>query len=164
MTEEITIHREYSTRAPGALKPWPNNARNHDKNQLEQLCALIKKFGFTSPVLIDEHDNILAGHGRTEAASLVRLDEIPVLVLRGLSDDEKRAYVLNNTKGHDVILDSFGGSGTTMIAAEKHGRTARLIELDPKYCDVIVRRWQAYTGQHAIRESDGLHFDDLAHA
>ena len=48
--------------------------------------------------------------------------------------------LMNNTKGGDIVLDSFGGSGTTMIACEKSGRTGYLMELDPKYCDVIVRR------------------------
>lgn len=60
------------------------------------------------------------------------------------------AYQLqNNTKGGDIVLDSFGGSGTTMIAAEKYGRTAFLMELDPKYCDVIVKRWEDFTGNKA---------------
>jgi len=67
----------------------------------------------------------------------------------------------NSSRPGDIILDPFGGSGTTLIAAEKTGRRARLIELDPKYVDVIVRRWQSYTGDKAIRESDGLSFDDL---
>jgi len=58
--------------------------------------------------------------------------------------------MLNNTKGGDIILDSFGGSGTTMIAAEKNGRVGYLMELDPKYCDVIVKRWENYTGKTAI--------------
>lgn len=58
--------------------------------------------------------------------------------------------MLNNTKGGDIVLDSFGGSGTTMIAAEKHGRYARLMELDPKYCDVIVKRWEDFTGKKAV--------------
>ena len=58
--------------------------------------------------------------------------------------------MLNNTKGGDIVLDSFGGSGTTMIAAEKHGRHARLMELDPKYCDVIVKRWEDFTGKQAV--------------
>jgi DNA modification methylase len=57
--------------------------------------------------------------------------------------------MLNNTKGGDIVLDSFGGSGTTMIAAEKNGRYARLMELDPKYCDVIVKRWEDFTGKKA---------------
>ena len=62
--------------------------------------------------------------------------------------------MLNNTKGGDIVLDSFGGSGTTMIAAEKHGRHARLMELDPKYCDVIVKRWEDFTGKKAVLLSD----------
>jgi DNA modification methylase len=57
--------------------------------------------------------------------------------------------LLNNTKGGDIVLDSFGGSGTTLIAAEKNGRVARLMELDPKYCDVIVKRWEEFTGKKA---------------
>jgi site-specific DNA-methyltransferase (adenine-specific) len=57
--------------------------------------------------------------------------------------------LLNNTKGGDIVLDSFGGSGTTMIAAEKNGRVGYLMELDPKYCDVIVKRWEDFTGKKA---------------
>lgn len=55
----------------------------------------------------------------------------------------------NSSKLGDIVLDGFGGSGSTIIAAEKTGRKARLIELDPKFCDVIVRRWEEYTGQKA---------------
>jgi len=58
--------------------------------------------------------------------------------------------MLNNTKGGDIVLDLFGGSGTTMLAAEKHGRHAYVMELDPKYCDVIVKRWEDFTGKQAI--------------
>lgn len=68
--------------------------------------------------------------------------------------------LLNNTKGGDLCLDIFGGSGTTLIACEKNNRYARLMELDPKYCDVIVRRWQAFTGKQATLESTGLPFPE----
>jgi len=57
--------------------------------------------------------------------------------------------ILNNTKGMDIVLDLFGGSGSTMIACEKVGRQSRLMELDPKYCDVIVKRWEDFTGKKA---------------
>jgi len=67
--------------------------------------------------------------------------------------------IRNSSRPGDVVLDPFGGSGTTLIAAEKSGRKARLIELDPKYADVIVRRWQDWTGQQATREADGVAFD-----
>lgn len=55
----------------------------------------------------------------------------------------------NSSKGKDIVLDLFGGSGSTMIACEKTGRHARLMELDPKYCDVIVKRWEDFTGKKA---------------
>tara|TARA_R100000329_G_scaffold50992_2_gene47096 strand:- start:1079 stop:2278 length:1200 start_codon:yes stop_codon:yes gene_type:complete len=67
--------------------------------------------------------------------------------------------ILNNTKGGDLILDSFGGSGTTMIASEKNGRHSRLMELDAKYCDVIIKRWQDFTGKKAIHAETGIEFD-----
>ncbi|MGA4235073.1 DNA modification methylase, partial [Ralstonia nicotianae] len=61
--------------------------------------------------------------------------------------------IRNSSRPGDVVLDAFGGSGTTLIAAEKAARAARLIELDPKYTDVIVRRWEEYTGEQAVREA-----------
>jgi len=69
--------------------------------------------------------------------------------------------LLNNTKGGDIVLDSFGGSGTTLIAAEKNGRVARLMELDPKYCDVIVKRWQDFTGKIAVHAETGQPFAEV---
>jgi site-specific DNA-methyltransferase (adenine-specific) len=69
--------------------------------------------------------------------------------------------LLNNTKGGDQVLDSFGGSGTTLIAAEKNGRVARIIELDPKYCDVIVKRWQDFTGKIATHAETGEPFAEV---
>jgi len=65
------------------------------------------------------------------------------------------------TKSGWLILDLFGGSGSTLIACEKTGRHARLMELDPKYCDVIVRRWQDFTGKQATLESDGRTFAEV---
>ncbi|MDZ7891742.1 MAG: site-specific DNA-methyltransferase [Rhodoferax sp.] len=70
--------------------------------------------------------------------------------------------IRNSSRSGNVVLDPFGGSGTTLIAAEKSGRLARLIELDPKYVDVIVRRWQDWAGKQATREADGVAFDQAA--
>ncbi len=64
----------------------------------------------------------------------------------------------NSSKTKDIILDAFGGSGSTMIACEKTQRRARLIELDPKYVDVIVKRWQEFTGEKAIHANTGEKF------
>jgi DNA modification methylase len=70
--------------------------------------------------------------------------------------------MLNNTKGGDQVLDSFAGSGTTVIACEKHGRFARVMELDPKYCDVIIKRWQEFTGKQAINEGTGKPYIEMS--
>jgi DNA modification methylase len=70
--------------------------------------------------------------------------------------------IRNSSRPGDIVLDPFGGSGTTLIAAEKTGRIGWLIELDPKYVDVIVRRWQDWSGQEAFRELDAVKFNDLA--
>ena len=66
------------------------------------------------------------------------------------------------SKRGDIVLDGFGGSGTTLIAAETCGRSARLIEFDPHYCDVIVRRFERLTGRHAVLQEGGAAFDDVA--
>jgi DNA modification methylase len=70
--------------------------------------------------------------------------------------------IRNSSKTRDTVLDPFGGSGTTLIACEKAGRQARVIELEPCYCDVIVRRWQSHVGRNAVLESSGDLFDALA--
>jgi DNA modification methylase len=60
------------------------------------------------------------------------------------------------------VLDPFAGSGSTLVACEKTGRQARLIELEPKYCDVIIRRFEEFSGKRAVLESDGRGFDEIA--
>ena len=68
----------------------------------------------------------------------------------------------NSSKGRDIVLDPFGGSGSTMIACEKTGRQARLIELDPKYVDTAVIRWQEFTGLEAVLDGDGRTYPEVA--
>jgi DNA modification methylase len=70
--------------------------------------------------------------------------------------------IRNSSKSRDIVLDPFGGSGTTMIAAERAGRSARLVELDPKYVDVIVQRWQEVTGGEARHGDTGMTFKNLS--
>ncbi|NCW86656.1 MAG: site-specific DNA-methyltransferase, partial [Oxalobacteraceae bacterium] len=70
--------------------------------------------------------------------------------------------IRNSSKTRDLVLDPFGGSGSTLIACEKSGRRARLIELDPKYVDVIVKRWEEFTGQKAICRTDIREFNEAS--
>jgi ParB-like chromosome segregation protein Spo0J len=80
------------------LRPNPNNARTHSRQQIEQIARSIDQFGFTNPVLIDSSNQILAGHGRVEGAKLLGVERIPTLRIEHLTDAEKRAYVIADNK------------------------------------------------------------------
>jgi len=82
----------------GVLKTWPRNARLHPAEQVKQLAQSIRRFGFTYPILIDEDNRILAGHGRVLAARELGLADVPCLRIDHLSPAEKRAYVLADNK------------------------------------------------------------------
>jgi hypothetical protein len=84
--------------APDKLRPWARNARTHSKKQLRQLMRSIEEFGFTNPVLIDEHMTILAGHGRVAAASALGLKTVPCRLISTMTAAQKRAYVLADNK------------------------------------------------------------------
>jgi DNA modification methylase len=84
--------------SPETLRPHPRNARTHSKKQVRQIAESIRAFGFTVPVLIDEHAMIIAGHGRLEAAKLLGLQEIPAILIDGLSGAKKRALLLADNK------------------------------------------------------------------
>ena len=80
------------------LRPHPNNARTHSKQQIRQIAKSIKQFGFCNPVLVDDTKQIIAGHGRVEAAKLLGLDAAPACRISHLSEAEKRAYILADNK------------------------------------------------------------------
>ncbi|HXJ44213.1 MAG TPA: DNA methyltransferase, partial [Bryobacteraceae bacterium] len=71
-----------------------------------------------------------------------------------------RRAIENSSRAGDVVLDLFGGSGSTLVACEKTGRNARIMELDPRFIDVIVKRWQNFTGRTALTD-EGLSFDEV---
>jgi ParB-like chromosome segregation protein Spo0J len=85
-------------RNPALLRPHPNNARTHSPAQIDQLVASIRRFGFTMPVLIDEADMILVGHGRSVAAVKLGLKEVPCFVATGWTEAEKRAYMIADNR------------------------------------------------------------------
>ena len=85
-------------KSPYALRRNERNARTHSKKQIRQIRESINRFGFTVPVLVDSDGVILAGHGRVEAAKLLKLKTIPVIAVDHLSDAEKRAYIIADNK------------------------------------------------------------------
>src|SRR3954467_4660009 len=83
---------------PSALRPYSRNARTHSTKQIRAIAKSIERFGFTNPVLISEENEIIAGHGRVEAAKLLGMATVPTLRLAHLSPAERRAYVLADNK------------------------------------------------------------------
>jgi len=94
----VTLPETIVRRRCAALIPYARNARTHSDQQVAQIAASIREFGFTNPVLIDEEDGIIAGHGRVLAAHLLGLDEVPCIVLAHLTPAQRRAYVLADNK------------------------------------------------------------------
>ena len=80
------------------LTDYINNSRTHSEEQITQIAGSIKEFGFTNPVLIDSENGIIAGHGRVLAANKLNMKEVPCIVLDGLSDMQKRAYIIADNK------------------------------------------------------------------
>src|SRR6266446_10268277 len=103
------------------LRPYPNNARTHSKKQIQQIAKSIAKFGFCNPVLIDDAKQIIAGHGRVEAAKVLGIDAVPTCRLSHLSEADKRAYILADNK-----LAEKAGWDKELLAIELQG----LIDLD----------------------------------
>ena len=81
-------------RATGDLIPYVNNSRTHSEAQVQQVAASIKEFGFTNPILLDDDSGIIAGHGRLLAAQKLNLDEVPTITLKGLTEAQRKAYVI----------------------------------------------------------------------
>ena len=106
---------------PASLRPYARNARRHSRKQIRQIADSITRFGFTNPVLISDEDEIIAGHGRVEAAKLLGMATVPTLRLSHLSDAERRAYVLADNK---LALNA--GWDQDMLAIELQA----LIDLD----------------------------------
>ena len=80
------------------LIPYINNSRTHSDEQVTQVAASIKEFGFTNPILVDENNGIIAGHGRLMAAKKLKLEQVPTITLAGLSDAQRKAYVIADNK------------------------------------------------------------------
>lgn len=113
MTTTLPALGDYTIRAVASLQPYEKNARTHSANQIEQITRSIAEFGFTNPLLIDDQDRIIAGHGRLQAALALKMDEVPCILLSGLSDAQRRALILADNK---IALNS--GWDLTLLTEE----------------------------------------------
>ena len=103
------------------LRPYPKNPRTHSKKQIRQIADSIRRFGFTNPVLVSDDDEIIAGHGRVEAARLLQMATVPAVRLSHLNPTQRKAYVIADNK---LALNS--GWDHELLAAELQA----LVDLD----------------------------------
>ena len=100
---------DYVEAEVSGLIPYALNARTHSESQIKQIAASIRLFGFTNPVLIDEDNNLIAGHGRLAAASVLKMETVPAIVVTGLDEAKRRALIIadnrhGETSGWDYDL------------------------------------------------------------
>jgi ParB-like chromosome segregation protein Spo0J len=107
------------------LQPYDRNARTHSPEQIQQIAASIREFGFTNPILVDGNDGIIAGHGRLMAAQQLSMPTVPVVILDHLTDAQRRAYVLADNK---LALNA--GWDDLVLAAELQTLQAEDFDLD----------------------------------
>jgi 16S rRNA G966 N2-methylase RsmD len=108
----------------GDLKPHQRNPRTHTKKQIRQIADSITRFGFTNPVLVDEQSRIIAGHGRVEAATLLKIEQVPVRRTADLSEADRRAYIIADNR-----LAELAGWDNELLALE----IGSILELDPEF-------------------------------
>jgi DNA modification methylase len=130
--------REYSARAIETLTPYESNARTHTAAQVKQIAESIREFGWTNPVLIDEQNRVIAGHGRIEAAKSLGLSDVPCIVIDGLTDAQRRALVIADNQ-----LAINAGWDTDTLTAEiaalrDDGFALDLLGFDEAYLDELL--------------------------
>lgn len=107
------VGKEFAHRKTAELIPFAKNSRTHSVEQVEQIMASIREWGFTNPILIDEHGMVIAGHGRLMAAERLQLEEVPCIIAAGWSEEQKRAYVIADNQ-----LPLNAGWDTGVLASE----------------------------------------------
>jgi DNA modification methylase len=128
----------FQNRPTQSLRPYPGNARTHSPKQIKQIARSIERFGFNNPVLVDDEDQIIAGHGRVEAAKLLNMKTVPTVRLSHLSDEEKRAYILADNR-----LAEKAGWDNEVLAIELQGLVdlgfdVLLTGFEPADVDIII--------------------------
>ena len=116
-----------------SLKPYSKNAKKHPKKQIEQVAASIKEFGFNQPIVVDKNNVVIVGHGRLEAAKLLGLDEVPVLIV-DLSEEQAKAYRLADNKLNESDWDM------DLVIEELKGLDFKMVELTGFDTDLVIEQ------------------------
>jgi DNA modification methylase len=135
-----------------ALRPQDRNARTHSKRQIRQIADSMKRFGFTNPILTDDNSQIIAGHGRLEAAKLLGMATVPSIRLSHMSEIERRAYIIAD---NEIALKA--GWDREILAIELQGLIdlgfeVELTGFEPAEIDLIIGDWQESSGEPASED------------
>ena len=143
-------HYAHEIRKVADLIPYANNSRTHSEEQVNQVASSIKEFGFTNPVLIEPDGGLIAGHGRVMAAQKLKLDEVPCIVLEGLTEAQKKAYVIADNQ---LALNSGWDMDTLKLEME----SLKEMEFD---IDLLGFDDEFLDGLMPIEETEGLTDED----
>lgn len=127
--------------ATSKLVPYANNARTHSETQVAQIAGSIRQFGFNNPVLIDEQDTIIAGHGRVLAARMLELEKVPCIRLTHLTEAQRKAYIIADNK---IALNS--GWDEELLKLELQGMTdieQLATGFTPEELNILFNGWQS---------------------
>src|SRR5260370_38957500 len=128
----------FENRPTHSLRPYPGNARTHSPKQIKQISRSIDRFGFNNPVLVDDDGQIIAGHGRVEAAKLLGLRTVPTVRLSHMSEDDKRGYIIADNR----IAEKAGYDNEILAIQLQHladvGFDVSLIGFEPAEVDIII--------------------------
>lgn len=152
---------------PGSKHRWFGGRKLTTVQELGETSPFEQQPDGTWAIKIGDHTMVVSGDAKVSAPqpSSVLYHDKPT---RSAEHPTMKPVALiermlcNSARSADIVVDAFGGSGSTMMAAERLGMVARLCELDPKFVDVTVRRWQEYTGRDAVLQSTGKTFVETA--
>ncbi len=137
----------FEYRPTSSLRPYSGNARTHSLKQIKQIARSIERFGFNNPVLIDDDDQIIAGHGRVEAAKQLRMKTVPCVRLSHLSESDKRAYVLADNR----LAEKAGWDNEVLAIELQHlvdvGFDIDLTGFEPAETDLIIEGFDPESDQ-----------------
>ena len=125
------------------LIPYENNPRDND-DAVDYVAESIKEFGFKVPIIIDKNNVIVAGHTRYKASKKLGINEVPCLVADDLTEEQIKAFRLADNKVAEIATWDFEKLDLELSALDMD------MELDPKYVDVIINRWEQFTGKKAV--------------
>lgn len=150
----LVDHLEIERIAPAELKPYAGNARTHSTKQVKQIVKSIERFGFTNPVLIDDTNGIIAGHGRVLAARRLGMLEVPCLRLSHLTENDRRAYIIADNK---LALNA--GWDQELLAIELQGLIDAKYDIDLTgfsigEADIVIENAQAASTTASDRNDD----------